>query len=446
MSPYLLSPIQPNTASLELSEFDVTENGFLPADEPLGRLKSDYYQPWETVTTCLPELVKAGQLHEEIRHLPTLSTAKLHGEDEWRRAYVLLTFMTHAYIWGGDTPMEVSFVLAIYEDCAYSRQILPPSLSMPLIIISQHLELPPVATYASLCLWNYQFVDAVHSSFEHSDGLRMMHSITGTDDESWFYLISVMVEGQGARSVPLMVDAMKAAAAHDYEMVIEALNELRRIIEQLGRLLERMYERCKPQVFYHEIRPVLAGSKNMAEAGLPRGVYFDLGDGRGDWTELRGGSNAQSSLIQFFDAVLGVVHKSTGEKSGSSEKSTMSFHDEMRLYMPGQHRRFLERITKIANIREHALAHSLHPLQEELRRSYQEAIEALSAFRGIHMQIVARYIIIPSRQASKPGRMNLAVASQKAAMDKNALTGTGGTDLVPFLKQTREETDNASKP
>lgn len=308
---------------------------------------------------------------------------------------------------------------------------------MPLLAVSKHLELPPVATFASLGLWNWQFSHDNIDHFEDSEALHMMHSLTGTEDESWFYLISVMCDGQGARGIPLMIDAIHAARNHDYDFVTEALRELKHIITSLGKIMERMYERCTPNVFYHEIRPLLAGSKNMAASGLPNGVYFDFGGGVGEWRQLRGGSNAQSSLLQFFDAVLGVVHESTGEVTKASGEIT--YHEEMRHYMPGPHRRFLAKIDLMANIRAFALATGSHPRQEELRLAFQSAVQALSDLRGTHMQMVARYIIVPSRQASMPGRLNLAVASPT----NRRLTGTGGTDLIPFLKQTRAETDRA---
>lgn len=302
-----------------------------------------------------------------------------------------------------------------------------------------------MATYAALCLWNYQPA-GYETVFTDSNTLKMMNNMTGTEDEAWFYLISVMVEAQGAEAIPLMLGAMQAATKQDFQYVIEALHELRNIINRLRKVLERMYENCKPAVFYHEIRPMLAGSKNMASAGLPRGVYFDYGIGQGEWTQYRGGSNAQSSLIQFFDAILGVVHRSTGEQVGKNMQDEIPFHKEMRRYMPGPHRRFLDKVTELTNIHDFSLAETTHPLQETLREAYQAAIQALSDFRGTHMQIVARYIIIPSRQASVPGRLNLAVASSssKGQDDTKSFTGTGGTDLVPFLKQTRDETDNAA--
>jgi indoleamine 2,3-dioxygenase len=326
------------------------------------------------------------------------------------------------------------------------KQILPPAISVPFLEVSEHLELPPVATYAALCLWNWNHQPTeTDIDFENSDSLRMTNSMTGTDDEEWFYLVSVLVEAEGAPAILVMLNAIQAVAEQDHGTVIEALHELQRITIHLGKILEQMYERCKPSTFYHKIRPMLAGSKNMDAAGLPRGVYYDLGNGEGEWMQLRGGSNAQSSLIQFVDAVLGVVHMSAGETSLHKVEKGMSFHEEMRDYMPGPHRRFLEKVTKLANIRQFALAKMSHPLQADLAAAYQAAVQALSNFRGIHMQLVARYIIIPSRQAAVPGRMNLAVASQSEVSEGKSFTGTGGTDLVPFLKQTREETDRAGQ-
>ena len=59
----------------------------------------------------------------------------------------------------------------------------------------------------------------------------------------------------------------------------------------------------------------------MAEAGLPSGVVFDTGKGDEPYRQYGGGSNAQSTLIQFFDAVLGVEHHPTGEKRNESSES-----------------------------------------------------------------------------------------------------------------------------
>lgn len=145
------------------------------------------------------------------------------------------------------------------------------------------------------------------------------------------------MEAQGAHIIPVMLRAMDAVKHEDYGTVTSALNQMASCIRQLTRLLDRMSEKCDPMVFYHQIRPFLAGTKNMGVAGLPNGVFYDEGDGLGRWRELRGGSNGQSSLIQFFDMVLGIDHTSTGEhklqkvkgNSAKIEKRELSFHEEV---------------------------------------------------------------------------------------------------------------------
>lgn len=91
-------------------------------------------------------------------------------------------------------------------------------------------------------------------------------------------------------------------------------------IDELGCILERMYERNDPMVFYHQIRPLLAGSKNMGAAGLPNGVFYDTGDDAARWHQYSGGSNAQSSLVQLIDIALGIQHIASGEVQGKTNK------------------------------------------------------------------------------------------------------------------------------
>jgi indoleamine 2,3-dioxygenase len=123
--------------------------------------------------------------------------------------------------------------------------------------------------------------------------------------------------------IPIMLSAMDSALANDTLKVSEALCALTNRLRELEALLERMYEKCDAHIFYGKIRPLLAGSKKMSAAGLPRGVFYNEGDGRGKWWQLNGPSNAQSSLIPFFDIVLGVEHNSARESMPAAESSFM---------------------------------------------------------------------------------------------------------------------------
>jgi indoleamine 2,3-dioxygenase len=297
--------------------------------------------------------------------------------------------------------------------------------------VAAHLGLPPTATYAALNLWNYSKIDS-SVSLSEVDNLRALHTFTGTRDEEWFYLVSAAIESHGSAIIPVMLNAMEYSTqtSPSPSVVISALGQFKQCIKEVGEILQRMYEKCDPDVFYNKIRPFLAGSKNMAVAGLPNGVFYDEEEGKGQWRQYSGGSNAQSSLIQFFDVCLGVEHSLTGAKKGSKP----GFLKEMRTYMPGPHRAFLEHVESVSNIRQYASTDA------EVQVAYNAAVDELSRFRDIHIQIVTRYIINPSKKqgVAKNAGMNLAVASTNGSI--KSLHGTGGTALLPFLKQSRDET------
>lgn len=89
------------------NEFALSTNAFLPDEPPLQCLHDPRYQPWEDLINALPELIQSRRLRGIVQQLPILLTEGLTTEREWRRAYVILTFLAHGYIWGDDTPAEV---------------------------------------------------------------------------------------------------------------------------------------------------------------------------------------------------------------------------------------------------------------------------------------------------------------------------------------------------
>ncbi|KAM0522255.1 hypothetical protein ACHAP6_008731 [Verticillium nonalfalfae] len=431
-------------------------HGFLPDVLPLTRLPDPYYNKWEAVVSNLQALILSRRLRSVVDRLPVLSTIGLEHEAEWRRAYSLLCFMAHSYVWGGDQPSDH----------------LPPSITVPLLQVSEHLELPPVATYAAVCLWNFKplFMDEGINSLEN---LASLNTFTGSLDESWFYLVSVAIEAHGAPIIPLMLTAIAAAREGDLAAVTRCLRGFAERLTDLTSILQRMHESCDPLIFYNRIRPFLAGSKNMAEAGLPLGLNYDDGSGRLDYRFYSGGSNAQSSLIQFFDVVLGIDHRPTGEfgkkkPSHSSESpredrapgQRHNFIMDMRRYMPGPHARFLNQVGLVANVRDFVETHADNP---QLTLAYDACLAMLSSFRDKHIAIVTRYIIVPSREVRARSRsrspeatrkrLDLASASRQrkdvggtgqssgpTGTANTKLKGTGGTALIPFLKQARDET------
>ena len=309
-----------------LEEYRVLlKNGFLPDSLPLQRLQNPYYEPWESLVHDLPSRIKARTLRPAVDSLPILTLSGLTNEPEWRRAYVVLAYLTHGYIWGGEKPRDVSFLFSfrcILPILTPHTQVLPPCIACPFLEVSARLDLPACATYAAVCLWNFTPKKG-ETDLTSPENLSVNTSFTGTQDEEWFFVVSVAIEAKGAAVIPLMLDAIHAVRHNNPEGVTTSLDQISETIRSLAKILQRMYEKCSPAVFFHVIRPFLAGGKNMAAAGLPNGVFYDLGDnGQGKWYQYSGGSNAQSSLIQAFDVFLDVHHTATGGKDTTTNPVT----------------------------------------------------------------------------------------------------------------------------
>ena len=398
--------------------------GFLPAEPPIQCLPHQLYDKWERIMNNFQPLLLSKRLRTVIDRLPVIPAVHLETEAEWR---------------------------------------LPPPITYPFLQVCEHLELPPVATYSGLVLWNFKPIFL--SDDLKLDNLATLATFTGSIDEQWFYLVSAAIEARGGPAIRLMLDAIEAARVNNAKIVTQKLLSTAQIIDELGTILVRMYENCDPHVFYHRIRPFLAGSKNMKDAGLPNGMMYD--DGRHQsWQKYNGGSAAQSSLIQFFDVALGVEHRPTGVKmnessesepeSGVSPKVRHSFIHEMRQYMPGAHRRFLQAVEGVANIRDFV---EDNRNERQLTIAYDACLAMLRSLRDKHITIVSRYIIVKGREARSRSRSRASdardqatprtgIASIRHGRDEQrhgkTLTkqprGTGGTALIPFLKQARDET------
>ncbi|KAI3403572.1 BNA2 [Candida oxycetoniae] len=401
-----------------LEKYDVSPQwGFLPSSLPLTRLPQKYYEIWETIADNLPSLILTKKIRQTVDDkLPVLKTDLLSNEGEYRRAYQVLGFIGHAYIWGTDTPTDR----------------LPAQIADPWIEVSKKLGLPPVGTYASLCLWNFKQIFPSDDIWD-LDNLTTINTFTGSIDESWFYLVSVYFEQKGSLAIATGIEALKSADKRDYKMLMKHLEQLAEAIDMLGTALMRMEEMCDPHIFYFRIRPYLAGWKNMSSVGLEKGVYYG---NEATPRSYAGGSNAQSSLIQFFDIILGIRHYATGDL-----KTDSSFMNEMRKYMPQQHRELLEALEPYSRTIRETVDSKKDPA---LTLAFDACLAMLKSFRDKHIQIVTRYVVLQAKKINNMGSGTTLRSGLARKKQNGEEKGTGGTSLLPFLKQCRDETGNAA--
>lgn len=300
----------------------------------------------------------------------------------------------------------------------------------------------PTATFAAYCLWNWRLRDA--KDVMRPENLSTNVSFTGLTDESWFFSISTAIEGLGAQllhdTMPFVDDMQQLSLAE----VLGCAKILTGHVRAMQAMLLRMREGCDPQIFYWKLRPLLAGSANMKSSGLPHGIVYEQEDDTQHYQTFSGGSNAQSSLLQYIDALIGrddrnspsgefmhvSRHFARAHKKASTVAQLMSMTQAMLRYMPPPHQAFLHRIRS-----GHSLLDACHRLGEACptdgaaaMQAVLESRRAMHELRSQHIRIVVQYIIIPQGRQKQDSR------GERAGM---AVKGTGGSDPMALLKGSR---------
>lgn len=360
---------------------------------------------------------------------------------------------------------------------------IPPPITVPLLEICVQLQLPPVITYSDDVLYNWALKVPSPEPTPALHNLRCLTLFTGKRDEEEFYLASARIELRGVDALEIMGATMDELFVGDVlaaRRITRYLHSLVRVIDDLARLLLAVRNGCDPDTFYHEIRPWFNG----ADSGSRRWFFegLDAHPELSGPTELSGPSAAQSSLIHALDAFLGINHTPNPAPTPSSSSCPTSpstsqfgmnspqtsapapeaacsahvppkvpFLTRMRAYIPRHHRNFLRHLSSVPR-----------PLRAEVARmgdaalteAYNAAVDALRRFRDAHLRIVALYIVSPSHHAPTCAP----VAQSEAAAERyegqmgmgteatamGLLRGTGGTDLVKFLKGVRDHTSEAA--
>jgi indoleamine 2,3-dioxygenase len=380
-SDVLMAPQTDHSVSLAHYWVDPV-TGFVPGTPPLARLPAAF-DAWERVVPEVPALIRARRLRRVLRSLPAFPTDALQSDGEQERALLLLCHFANAWVWGGSEP----------------DLVLPAVIARPLCTTAATLERQPIAHYASMTLRNWQLLDPREPV--SVDNARTQVQFLGGVDEDWFFIASMGVELAGAQLLPIVAAADAASHNGDDE-------QLRTLIEQfvdgmaaVQAALERVRVWCDPTTYYHRVRPFVSGWPAP-------GVLYE-----GVWDEPRryiGGSAAQSSLLQLFDGLFGVVHP---------DAPAGAYLRKVRDYMPRPQRQFVEDVERSSAVRARAGKGS-----DSLRDAYNGAVAALERFRVAHMQLAHDYILRPAGPSTDP-------------------KGTGGTALTTFLRGAQDTTSTS---
>jgi len=372
---------------------------FLPKKDPLTNYKSSSKSLDRIfdIANQLPKLLLTGRVQKTIDNLKVndLSINRLIKNNDIREiklAMVHLSFISHAYIWGSKTPSK----------------ILPEVVAKPWVNLASILGRPPILSYASYCLDNWYRINPKEEISLENVGL--ITNFLGGVDEDWFVTIHVCIENASTDAIHAASQLSKLNESDSIATYSKYLKQIIKSLRRVNDIFSRMPEKCDPYVYYHRVRPFIFGTKDNPD--LKKGlIYENQYDNKSQF--FRGETGAQSSIIPYLDGALGIYH---------TEDHLRHYLNEMRDYMPPDHRKMIEDVELRSNAK-----HFIHQ-SKQLTNEYNKCLEEIRIFRAQHLEFAATYIHKQSQIKNPFGRGG------------STITGTGGTPFMKYLKKHRDET------
>lgn len=382
---------------MKLADYGLSrERGFLANFDPETVELPDFLQPAREMALALPQLIPTGRVRHFLESLPLIDLSefcKTANEAEQRIAMLHYSFMVQAYVWGEPE----------------APKALPACLAVPIWQVGQAIGQPPLLPYSSYTLENWSRFDA-GGPIDLSNIHTLQH-FEGGMDEAWFILVHVAIEARAGEMLDEATRLVTSAQVGDGAAMAKSLSVMKTVWDDVNAIFDRMPERCDPYVYFHRVRPWIHGWKDNPALG-PGLVYEGVAETKGAPQAFRGQTGSQSSIVPAMDALLGIGH---------AGDPLRTFLDELHIYRPPQHRRFIDDLRAQSTVRA-AIQKLGTP---ELRDLYNDNVRSLARFRTRHLEYAATYI---NRQAS-------------TAAGNDPDVGTGGTPFMRYLKKHRDEAE-----
>ncbi|XP_022619425.1 indoleamine 2,3-dioxygenase 2-like [Seriola dumerili] len=395
-----METINRETLQADFDAFDISEEfGFL-LEEPLTNLP-DYYRVWMDLANNLTHLIKSRKLRDLVHEMPVLIPNLLNDHRELSLAHLALGFISMGYVW--------------QEGQHAPAQVLPKALAVPYWLISRRLGLPPILTYADSVLSNWKLRDPTGNM--EIGNMDLIFSFPGGESCRGFFIVSLLVELAASSGIVGALEVMHAMKSSDVAGIQNGLVKVTQSLKKMKETFKLMHNHVDPTAFHGTLRIFVSGWRDNPM--LPNGLLYE-----GVSTEpmfLSGGSAAQSSAIQCFDALLCIQH----------EDETGAFLTRMRDYMPPAHCQLIETLSARPSLRDLILSCS----SSDLCQAYNSCVSAMVDLRSYHLYAVQKYIIGPGNHT-----MGCPLRGVGTMLNDK---GTGGSNLMGFLKGVCNTTKKA---
>ena len=242
----------------------------------------------------------------------------------------------------------------------------------------------------------------------------MITNFLGGVDEDWFVTIHVCIVNAAKDAITAACEICELKSNKDKKLEY-GLKRIIKSLRDVNNIFSRMPEKCDPYVYYHRVRPFIFGTKDNPD--LKKGlIYQNEFNNRPQF--FRGETGAQSSIMPLLDGALGIYH---------TKDHLRHYLNEMRDYMPPEHRAMIEQVEEISN------AKTIIDGSKSLTNNYNKCLEEIRKFRALHLEFAASYIHKQSQIKNPFGTGG------------STIKGTGGTPFMKYLKKHRDETQKQKK-
>ena len=373
---------------------------FLPKKPPINsyNTRSKSLDLLQNIAAQLPKLLLTNQVQSKINKLKKNDLSvdiliKNKKAKEINLAMAHLSFIAHAYIWGGKSP----------------QRILPEVISKPWVKLSKYLGRPPILSYASYCLDNWYKINKNEPI--SLDNVALINNFLGGVDEDWFVTIHVCIEDAASDAIDSACELSFLNEKNKTKDFSKHLSRIRDSLKKVNYIFAKMPEKCDPYIYYHRVRPYIFGTKNNPD--LKQGlIYENQFNNKPQF--YRGETGAQSSIIPLLDGALGITH---------TNDNLRHYLNEMRDYMPPKHRKLIEDVEQRSQVK------NLITKSKKLIKEYNQCLEEIHKFRSQHLEYAATYIHKQAQIVNPFGSGG------------STIRGTGGTPFMKYLKKHRDETD-----
>ena len=374
---------------MDLSKYNIsTGRGFLPSIDPVLSLPQ-VFTAWEDIGARLPELIREKRVRQEVALLPNFPLSELEREEEWWRAFCLLAFVSHSYVW--------------CEGQDGVTNVLPKVLAVPFCEVAQHLDMPPVIAHACITLYNWRKIDP--NAEISRNNITTLFSFTGSKDEEWFCVNTILAEKAAADIVTEIPSILQNCSIQNNDGLMKNLSQIEKSIRSMLESLKCIRSKCNPEVFFNQVFGYLAGWEGSVGGMVYEGVSHNP-------EQYPGGNPSQSSAVATIDTLLSINHTGEVQKYFTSKEQ----------HMIKEHRLFLQDLRKKVWLRDYIKSCG----EDRLISAYNNCIKALGELRSEHIKMVCLYVVVQK--------------SKKVVCCPAKSQSGGGTDFMVTLKAARNNT------